>query len=1511
MNYTYNWAVRGLWQRLLAVVMLMLGGYPVLAQSGPYGNEWIVPGQQYYKVQTVRDGLYRLDNAYLTQAGINGVNPSQFQLWRRGQQVAIYVGGNATTQDASTYIEFFGQGNDAKLDRGMYKRAQDQAQPYHSLYTDTAAYFLTWSSASQTKRMAQPVATAPGTAAPYWLRPELQVHGYLYADVDETAYLFQPWAEPGEGFFSGAMNTNGFTFPIGTEQRQNMAAGARLETRLVGSSKANHIVEVAIEQPSGTRRLLGAERFDNYASRKVSYALQPADVRPDGTIRVQIKPSNTAEGQRDIARISYFKVTYPQTARWIATRESRHFQSDSTLNAPAYYVLDSIPASVYGYDVTDPYAVQRITGTAATGAKRGFYFPSASASSSRRLLLADTEKPLVPVLPARRVNFLALQPTMANYIIVTSPVQMRPAGGVANPAQAYADYRASAAGGKFDVLMVTSQQLYDQFHYGEKSALALRQFALWMLTDKSREKFLLLLGKGYHVGEGFNGTYPRNMPGVEQVPTSTRSASDIFFTADWPNNNYTAGMATGRISASTPQQVVNYLNKLKEHEALGLEPWRKRAINLAGGANLTDYAEFNGYIDKYKQLIEAPCFGGEVVKTYRRSALGSVGSFPVGINISEELNKGLSMITYFGHGSTTTLDLDIGSVNDATKNYNNKGKYPVMFVNGCAAGNTFTPYATLCEDWVFTPDKGFVGFMCESGFGFSNDLNESQTLMYKLLLNDPAWYGKPVARVWNEVARRLQPIAQYSPSTASNLMCTIWQGDPALRLFSPAKPDLVVTNDSLHIPAAANGQPVLASAESFKLVINAGNLGSLCGAEKVDVCVTRKYPATSGRRDDAYSFSFTATQRDNTYTVDIPNTGDVFGENTFIVKLDCNNLIDELDETNNEAQLKYNFLRGGVTALTPTEFAIVPSGTVRLVGQSNLISTEPRLFDMELDTVPTFNSPLVQRNNTVSGRQLASWSATVPTVAGRDSVVWYWRLRLQTPQAEESNAWATSSFRVIPGSAGGWSQSHYGQLQRNTQQRVVVAAPNGRWSFTEADGGSGVVTSTLIGPAQQWTTLFHTVRTQENDSYTLRLLGVDATGATTVLNPNVTSRTYSLADVSATRYPYLQLQVVLRDTLSRTAPQLRQLLVTYQGVPEGVVRPDLATTDAYAAATLTRQAASGTLSFPVYFQNISTTDFGTPLKAEVTLRDAANRTSTTLVEYKGGVLKAGETAKIDVTANVVNLATGVVTGSVNVNPRLLPEQYYFNNQLVLPNFNVNNSSTPPTLDVAFDGQHILNGDIVSPSPLVTVQLQNNNLLRPVKEASNFSLFLVKPGESNATEVNMNSSAVAFMADSAKGMARIEYRPITALADGKYTLIAQGRDASGSTAGSQEYRVTFEVINESTITNVYPYPNPMTSKAKFVFTLTGAQVPRNMKIQILSLTGRVVREIMMAELGPLRIGNNISDYAWDGTDEFGDRLANGTYLYRVVLDDPNKDFQHRTTAGDKAFKKDWGKIVLLR
>jgi flagellar hook assembly protein FlgD len=108
-----------------------------------------------------------------------------------------------------------------------------------------------------------------------------------------------------------------------------------------------------------------------------------------------------------------------------------------------------------------------------------------------------------------------------------------------------------------------------------------------------------------------------------------------------------------------------------------------------------------------------------------------------------------------------------------------------------------------------------------------------------------------------------------------------------------------------------------------------------------------------------------------------------------------------------------------------------------------------------------------------------------------------------------------------------------------------------------------------------------------------------------------------------------------------------------------------------------------------------------------------------------------------------------------------------------------------------------------------------------------------------------------------------------------------------------------------------YPNPFTTSTRFVFTLTGSQEPEEILIQIMTVSGRVVREITEDELGQIHIGRNITEYAWDGTDEFGDPLANGVYLYTVKAQINGEDILRRDSGADQHFKKGFGKMYLMR
>ena len=1730
------------WLSITLVLSLLLGSSrPGRAQSGPYGFEWIVPGQQYVKIKVWRDGVYHLDQQYLVKTGLPTADPQRLQLWRRGREVAVYLGGNTSTLDATTYLEFYGQRNDGALDAEYYKNPAEQPHQLYSFDTDTAAYFLTYG-AQPGRRMVEAAPTT-GNLNPYRLVSSLKLHTERYKEVSGT--VFQSWLEGGEGFMGTEYSGGSAYERLDSVLRDMLPTPVpRIEGVLSSGSMFGHHIRILIYSPTDAERDAGTVMFTGHEPGRFRVPLQTSDFTTSGNVGVRFGVVATADVPKDNFRVTYYRVIAAQPNRWYSNRRYLWFQNDSTLNQPdqgAAFEVEDAPATVVGYDVQDPWNVQRIVGTVGTGTTRRFVFPTAAGQQTRRLLLADLARPDAPGLPPRPVKFRTMDPAKPNYIIITHPKLLGPAGGAPNAARAYADYRASAAGGGHDTLLVLTPQLYDQFHYGERSVLALRHFVLWIAdhppAGQIQARYLLLLGKAIAPGEPliegsrfkniYTSTLTRTLGeyGEDLVPISTRAESDNFLSADWPHDDYVARLPTGRVIAKTPQEVMDYLGKLKQYEKPDpdLADWHKRALNLVGGEKPEEQARFEGYLAAYKRRIERPPFGGRVVATYRRSEYPTNGGFPVEIDISPQLNAGLALISYFGHASVTTFDVTPGSV----AKYNNKDKYPILFLNGCDAALLFTNSPTFGQEWIMAPERGAIGLMGQSSLGFEYPLHLAQDLHYKLLLNDSVWYGKSIAVTYAEVVRRLQHDKNFTAIgediASSQMLATMWHGDPALTIFSPSKPDFIASAARLSIaPASGQPGPVEAVTPNFVLNIGVSNPGKVT-SDFLEIQVTRTY--SSNRKPTVYRQRFRqAFQRDTTYAFALTNEGNVFGQNTFEVSLDYANKVAELSETNNTAQLTFSFLQAGITLLSPPEFAIVPTNAPLLVAQTNDPASPVRAYAFELDTVPTFNSRLLQQH-TSDGALTADWQPTLPAIVGRDSAVWYWRVRFAVPGTEEEKRWVQSSFRFIPGSPGGWSQSHYAQFQRDGRQGVDVSAPGGRWSFAEekygltlrtvgggpagpagaltfstngqfgifrdpsaspyvvncavnapgllvavydqrtllplsvaggpyltcgptnqpyyifganptsaadtlnnlnnsaarqaelvslltnvpdgayvalvsmnrlryaalpasvrtalssllgsqligqnrllngdpfallaqkrANGGRllheagpdlaagapprnaqllsvsdtlrtvgtrGTVVSTRIGPAQQWGTLYHAIRTETpTGTYTLRLLGIGADGHADVLNANVTAPVQDVSTVSAANYPYLQLELSLRDTENRVPPQLRQWLVTYSGVPEGVVRRDLAPAGIYEVAALTKQATdTGFLSFPVVFKNVSGLSFGAPLLARVSLRNETGTEVRSIDLMAPGALAPGATATFPVRLDVKGIF-GTLTAQVEVNPllknpSLQPELYHFNNLLTLPPITIIDRNVPPVLDVAFDGRRILSGELVSPTPIIRIQLRDEDQVRHISDVRYFTVQMQGAKDATPRPIDLKtSSEISFRADSTSRpgtTATLEFLPGKngPLPDGVYTLFVQGRDPSNASAGRQDYEVKFEVVNESTITNVFPYPNPVTSKARFVFTVTGQELPRNMKIMIMTLTGKVVREIFMNELGPLHIGNNLTDFAWDGTDQYGDRLANGTYLYRVTLDEPVGTFGRRATAGDKAFKNDWGKLVLLR
>jgi hypothetical protein len=488
----------------------------------------------------------------------------------------------------------------------------------------------------------------------------------------------------------------------------------------------------------------------------------------------------------------------------------------------------------------------------------------------------------------------------------------------------------------------------------------------------------------------------------------------------------------------------------------------------------------------------------------------------------------------------------------------------------------------------------------------------------------------------------------------------------------------------------------------------------------------------------------------------------------------------------------------------------------------------------------------------------------------------------------------------------------------STRQLVVGDAPNSKITLFATLFNSndyGIIESPTIGPAKKWGSMHWRMFPQSlsvNDSVSFEVIGIKKNKEEMTLFTADPSKIDFLdldKFISADVFPNLRFRLFFKDKVSQSAAQLKSWHVYYEGVPEFAVDP---AKGVYFVKDTLQQGQELFFSLPI----VNVSDFFTDsLNLSYKIRNSSGQISNIdqgLKKAFGPQEVLHDTLRLD-TRNFMGRNTLLVEVNPKSNRKLYqPEQYDFNN-FYNQAFYVTGDKTNPIMDVTFDGIHILDGDIVSPYTLIEIEVKDENRFLALDDTSYFKVYVTDPdGQKHYVPYVVNGTQVLrfIPGDLPENKAALEYKG-DFKKDGKYTLKVEVQDASGNRAGNYDYSINFEVINRSTITHIMNYPNPFTTSTRFVFTLTGSKIPDFMRIQIITITGKVIREIDKNELGPIRIGRNITQYAWDGTDEYGDRLANGLYLYRVITKIQGEEIELRETGADYYFKKGFGKMYLMR
>ena len=1016
--------------------VFMLVAHSSFAQL--FGNEWINAAQPYYKIRVAQQGMVRLWQPQLLGVGFApGTNPKNMHLYLNGVEVPMYVHGEADNAFNNTdYIEFFGSPNSGSTDAGLYASPADQPHQYKSLITDTATYFLTHNSTPGLRFVASNTASLSGISEPYYMHEELQLlSGSYYTNELVGGRVTHSDYMPGEHYLSSPNFTKGsnFNYAINSPYSyQGTAPAPSIQILGYGSSQTwipnnLHAPKFYVGASTSSLSLILDTTFANYAKITVNKPLTIAQIGAATTaVSIQSVPAN---GTVETSNYHYIKLKYPRSFE-LNGSSSKLLDINSTSAAKRieFGNYNAAKNTAYIYNLTTNKRIR---------ANLSANNCAAMLDANGKIYLTDSTDAIAPI-DVQPLTFNNIN-TAANYdfILLTH-------NKLLTAAQTYANYRRTSQGGNYNVLVITTSTLYDQFAYGVfNHPLAVKNFMRYLAAQQANPpQHLFLVGKGYNTKDLrlVSRCFSNNL-----VPTWGDIGSDNMLTALVTNTSVNApGISTGRFSATNPQQVLDYLAKIQAYETAPSGAWQKKIITTTGARSINDRTNFRNYLNQMSQHFTGSKLGADTVNFDK-----SYGNEPTQVIsknfILDKFNQGAIMYTYFGHGTYGYIDIDEGRASE----YPDKlatGQFPFLYYNGCNIGNAFGDYVSRGETLVAEPRRCGIGLLSQSTLGFEYYLVKMGLIFSRRFSNDD--YGQPIGEIAKRTANEMSITSEYD---IVQVQQSVLQCDPALRMRTFASPELTVSFDAVQPAYNAYG-------DSISLKITIQNLGSTA-PDSIPYRIVRTLPDGTTQ---VYDFKSKKVAQKNSLTISVPNTNKccVAGNNSFLVIVDNTNQIAESNESNNAANYTLNIANGATVAVLPVNQSIVATSAVQLVAQSTNLRASPEVYTFEIDTTINFNSS--QKITTTASSINATATATVNLAL--NNTAYFWRVKT----ASEAT-WQQNNFTYSNGATAGWQQNSFEQFKTLSTSFITLDAANKKFGFgnnyyfisnnTDAYSSSGIYAS--------------------------------------------------------------------------------------------------------------------------------------------------------------------------------------------------------------------------------------------------------------------------------------------------------------------------------------------------------------------------------------------------------------------------------------------------------------------
>lgn len=1046
---------------LLSLYLFLLMTTTPAAWSQQFRNEWIDYNKTYYRFPVIPavsmptstglppasnhdnladyNMLHRIPYATLQAAGLGNVPVEHLQFWRNGEEVAVFTSPATGVMDNNGFIEFWGEHNDGKPDKDLYRQGQFQTNSRWSLFSDTAFYYITVNTNGPNKRIIPAANNAlssnlvPDSFFMHRITISPRTHRNLgFALNISNTEIRSSSFDAGEGFATRRTAAAMFTIPLNNLfVKTNTDSAMRISYWAQSASNSNNFMELRLNDS-----ILGVRQLRRYASDSAFYTGVPMSRITANATTIGFRPPTLSASYQFF--VSKVELVYPRSFEFQKTNTSFVFTlaPNETGNLLKIVNFDN---SVHQKILIDRSNNKRYEAIAVADT---LWFALEGSTIERNLVLTTVNAAnaalvrSVPALTPRNfVDYSSVQ-NQGDYLIISHQSLYNDNG--TNHVEAYRAYRSSAAGGNYTARNFEIGELIEQFaHNIEKHPLAIRNLLRYARANYATQpKAAFIIGRGasyeYNIG---NTTAPL----LNLVPTWGHPASDNLLAAA-DNENIAPATPIGRLAAITGAEVKDYLDKVKAFEALQNNPlaengWQKTTLHLIGSNDASIVEPLKAYMSGWEKTISDTLVGARVA-TYSRNDPNTAINNQKIIN---SIKSGAGLVSYFGHSSATSLDFNL---NEPKELEITPGRFPVYIANGCKAAECFDLNTlrfnqnrlTLTEKFVLSKNSGSIAFLASTTFGILQYLDDFSKQWY--LAMSTSRYGKSIGAIQQEGIRQmmLQTTDIASRLTAEQFLL---HGDPAIRIHTQDKPDYAIDSNQIVIRSL----PLSVANDSVRFSFKLTNEGQAL-RDTFIVKVSRQLPG--GISQPMAQYQVINLRSDSLFTGSFAIRGHSdAGLNQIKIEVDAFDETAEFNETNNVATKHFFVQPKGLTPMVPADLSIVNTWPVPLVASTFNSNLDSGLYRLEMDTTMQFNSPLLVHQEVTGKNGAVRFNPGNGLLEGK---VYYWR----TTQVVSNTAgeWRTASFTYLPGETPGFNQGHYFQHLQSAFQRIQIDSLSRRFEFT-------------------------------------------------------------------------------------------------------------------------------------------------------------------------------------------------------------------------------------------------------------------------------------------------------------------------------------------------------------------------------------------------------------------------------------------------------------------------------